>query len=191
MSLGTASLNPLSNAAAYSVFANGGKKIEPYLISKIIDRSGVILFQKKLKEPEQVIDPRIAFLITDILKEAAVRGTARKVLELERNDFAGKTGTTNDAESTWFTGYNENIVTSVWVGFDQPKSLGDREFGSSTALPIWLDYKADLLDQIPISITLPPKGLSIIKIDKDSGKLANQTTIEPIFEYFLEENIPN
>lgn len=191
LSLGTASLNPLSNAAAYSVFANGGKKIEPYLISKIIDRSGVILFQKKLKEPEQVIDPRIAFLITDILKEAAVRGTARKVLELERNDFAGKTGTTNDAESTWFTGYNENIVTSVWVGFDQPKSLGDREFGSSTALPIWLDYKADLLDQIPISITLPPKGLSIIKIDKDSGKLANQTTIEPIFEYFLEENIPN
>ena len=191
LSLGTASLNPLSNAAAYSVFANGGKKIEPYLISKITDRSGVILFQKNLKEPEQVIDSRIAFLINDILKEAAVRGTARKVSELERNDFAGKTGTTNDAESTWFTGYNENIVTSVWVGFDQPKSLGDREFGSSIALPIWLDYKADLIDRIPASITLPPKGLSIIKIDKDSGKLADQNTIEPIFEYFLEENIPN
>ena len=191
LSLGTASLNPLSNAAAYSVFANGGKKIEPYIISKITDRSGAILFRKNLKEPEQVIDSRIAFLITDILKEAAVRGTARKVSELERNDFAGKTGTTNDAESTWFTGYNENIVTSVWVGFDQPKSLGDREFGSSIALPIWLDYKADLLDQIPISITLPPKGISIVKIDKDSGKLANQNTIEPIFEYFLEENVPN
>ena len=191
LSLGTASLNPLSNAVAYSVFANGGKKIEPYLISKITDRSGEILFQKNLKEPEQVIDSRIAFLINDILKEAAVRGTARKVSELKRNDFAGKTGTTNDAESTWFTGYNENIVTSVWVGFDQPKSLGDREFGSSIALPIWLDYKADLIDKIPLSITLPPKGLSIIKIDKDSGKLADQDTIEPIFEYFLEENIPN
>ena len=191
LSLGTASLNPLSNAAAYSVFANGGKKIEPYLISKIIDRSGAVLFEKSLEEPEQVIDPRVAFLINDILKEAAVRGTARKVSELGRNDFAGKTGTTNQAESTWFTGYNEDIVTSIWVGFDQPKSLGDREFGSSIALPIWLDYKKEIIDRIPVSVTLPPKGLSIVKIDKETGKLADQNTIEPMFEYYLEENIPN
>ena len=191
LSLGTASLNPLSNAAAYSVFANGGKKIEPYLISKIIDRSGAVLFEKNLEEPEQVIDPRVAFLINDILKEAAVRGTARKVSELGRNDFAGKTGTTNQAESTWFTGYNEDIVTSIWVGFDQPKSLGDREFGSSIALPIWLDYKKEIIDRIPVSVTLPPKGLSIVKIDKETGKLADQNTIEPMFEYYLEENIPN
>ena len=191
LSLGTASLNPLSNAAAYAVFANGGKKVEPFLISKIINRSGEILFEKKIKEPIQVIDPRIAFLINDILKEAAIRGTARKVSELERNDFSGKTGTTNEAESTWFTGYNGHIVTSVWVGFDKPKSLGDREFGSSIALPIWLDYKKEITDSIPISVSLPPAGLSIVKIDKESGELANSTTTKSMFEYFLEENLPN
>ena len=191
LSLGTASLNPMSNAAAYAVFANGGKKVKPYLISKIINRSKEILFEKEIREPEQTIDSRIAFLINDILKEAAIRGTARKVSELDRNDFAGKTGTTNEAESTWFTGYNDHIVTSVWVGFDQPKSLGDREFGSSIALPIWLDYKKEISDSIPISTSLPPAGLAIVKIDKESGKLANSTTLIPMFEYFLEENLPN
>ena len=153
--------------------------------------SGEILFEKERQEPEQVIDSRIAFLINDILKEAAVRGTARRVSDLGRNDFAGKTGTTNNAESTWFTGYNNNIVTSVWVGFDHPKSLGDREFGSSIALPIWLDYKKEIKDSIPISVSLPPAGLSIIKIDKESGELANSTTTKSMFEYFLEENLPN
>ena len=191
LSLGTASLNPLKNAAAYSVFASGGKKVEPYLISKIIDRSGQILFENEAKKPEQVIDPRIAFLINDILKEAAQRGTARKLSELERRDFAGKTGTTNKAESTWFTGYNDNIVTSVWVGFDQPRSLGDREFGSSIALPIWLDYKKEIIERIPLSTTLPPKGISIIKIDKNSGELAKKESKKVMFEYFLNNNSPN
>ena len=191
LSLGTASLNPLKNAAAYAVFASGGKKVEPYLISKIIDRSGQILFENEAKKPEQVIDPRIAFLINDILKEAAQRGTARKLSELERRDFAGKTGTTNKAESTWFTGYNDNIVTSVWVGFDQPRSLGDREFGSSIALPIWLDYKKEIIERIPLSTTLPPKGISIIKIDKNSGELAKKESKKVMFEYFLNNNSPN
>jgi len=191
LSLGTASLNPLKNAAAYGVFASGGKKVEPYLISKIIDRSGQILFENEAKKPEQVIDPRIAFLINDILKEAAQRGTARKLSELERRDFAGKTGTTNKAESTWFTGYNDNIVTSVWVGFDQPRSLGDREFGSSIALPIWLDYKKEIIERIPLSTTLPPKGISIIKIDKNSGELAKKESKKVMFEYFLNNNSPN
>jgi len=191
LSLGTASLNPLSNAAAYSIFANGGKKVEPYLITKILNRSGDVLFEKEEREFEQVIDPRIAFLITDILKEAAARGTAKKVAELKRPDFAGKTGTTNKAESTWFTGYNDQIVTSVWVGFDQPRSLGDREFGSSIALPIWLSYKKNIIDDMPLSKKLPPEGLSVIKIDKDSGEKAKPGSKNLMFEYFLEENIPN
>ena len=191
LSLGTSSLNPLRNAVAYSVFANGGKKVEPYLIDSIRDRSGNLIYKKGAIEPLQVIDERIAFLINDILKEATIRGTASKVSELKRNDFSGKTGTTNKAESTWFTGYNENIVTSVWVGFDTPKSLGDREFGSTIALPIWLDYKKEIIDEIPVSIELPPEGLTVVKIDKESGKLASKETTRPAFEYFLEENIPN
>jgi len=191
LSLGTASLSPLKNAAAYSVFANGGKAIEPYFIEKILDRSGNIIFQREKKELQQVIDPRTAFLITDILQEAAVRGTARKVSELKRRDFAGKTGTTNDAESTWFTGYNNSIVTTVWAGFDQPRSLGNREFGSSVALPIWLSFTKEIIDQIPLTNTLPPEGLSVIKIDKFTGKRAKIDSKNPIFEYFLEEHPPN
>ena len=191
LSLGTASLSPLKNAAAYSVFANGGKAVEPYFIEKIVDRSGNIIFQREKKDLQQVIDPRVAFLITDILQEAAVRGTARKVSELQRRDFAGKTGTTNDAESTWFTGYNNSLVTTVWAGFDQPRSLGNREFGSSVALPIWLSFTKEIIDQIPLTAALPPEGLSVIKIDKSTGKRADVDTKSPIFEYFLEEHTPN
>ena len=191
LSLGTASLSPLKNAAAYSVFANGGKAIDPYFIEKIIDRNGNIIFQKNHNDLQQVIDPRIAFLITDILKEAAIRGTARRVSEIQRRDFAGKTGTTNDAESTWFTGYNNSLVTSVWVGFDQPSSLGNREFGSSVALPIWLSFIQEIIDKIPISNTVPPEGLSIIKIDKSTGKRPGIETKNQIFEYYLEEHTPD
>jgi len=191
LSLGTASMSPLKNAAAYSVFANGGKEIEPYFIERIIDRSGVIVFQREPKELKQIIDPRIAFLITDILQEAAIRGTARKVSELERRDFAGKTGTTNDAESTWFTGYNNSLVTTVWVGFDQPKSLGNREFGSSVALPIWLRFTKEIIDRIPKKSVLPPEGLSVIKIDKSTGERADDDTKDSIFEYYLEEYLPD
>ena len=191
LSLGTASLSPLMNAAAYSVFANGGKAVEPYFIEKIIDRNGDVVFQREKKDLQQIIDPRIAFLVTDILQEASVRGTARKVSELKRRDFAGKTGTTNDAESTWFTGYNNSLVTTVWVGFDQPRSLGNREFGSSIALPIWLSFTKEIIDQIPEINTLPPEGLSIIKIDKSTGKRANKETKNSIFEYYLEEHAPN
>ena len=191
LSLGTASLSPLMNAAAYSVFANGGKAVEPYFIEEIIDRNGDVVFQREKKDLQQVIDPRIAFLISDILQEASTRGTARKVSELKRRDFAGKTGTTNDAESTWFTGYNNSLVTTVWAGFDQPRSLGNREFGSSVALPIWLSFTKEIIDQIPVNNTLPPEGLSIIKIDKSTGKRADKETKNSIFEYYLEEHTPD
>ena len=179
------------NAVAYSVFANGGRAVQPYFIEKIIDRNGDVVFLREKKDLQQVIDPRIAFLITDILQEASTRGTARKVSELKRRDFAGKTGTTNDAESTWFTGYNNSLVTTVWAGFDQPRSLGNREFGSSVALPIWLSFSKEIIDQIPINNTLPPEGLSIIKIDKSTGERANKDTKNSVFEYFLEEHTPD
>ncbi len=161
------------------------------LIEEIIDRNGDVVYQREKKDLQQVIDPRIAFLISDILQEASTRGTARKVSELKRRDFAGKTGTTNDAESTWFTGYNNSLVTTVWAGFDQPRSLGNREFGSSVALPIWLSFTKEIIDQIPVNNTLPPEGLSIIKIDKSTGKRADKETKNSIFEYYLEEHTPD
>ena len=190
LALGTASLSPIENVAAYSVFANGGKSVEPYFISKITDRTGNTIFQRESVEIKQAIDPRIAFIIKDILQEAARRGTAKKVKELGRGDLAGKTGTTNEAESTWFTGFNESLVTTVWVGFDQPKSLGNREFGSSTALPIWMDFMQPNIDKLPKNKNLPPDGIVSIKIDKRTGLKAESDSRNSIFEYYLEEYLP-
>ena len=190
LALGTASLSPIKNASAYSVFANGGKAVEPYFINKIVDRTGEVIFQKEEPETKQVIDARIAFIIQDILQEAAKRGTAKKVSELGRGDLAGKTGTTNEAESTWFTGFNEFLVTTVWVGFDQPQSLGNREFGSSTALPIWLNFMRPNIDFLPRNKNLPPNGIVSIKVDKKSGLKLESDSGNSIFEYYLEEFLP-
>ena len=190
LALGTASLSPIKNASAYSVFANGGKAVEPYFITKIVDRTGEVIFQKEEPETKQVIDARIAFIIQDILQEAAKRGTAKKISELGRGDLAGKTGTTNEAESTWFTGFNEFLVTTVWVGFDQPKSLGNREFGSSTALPIWLDFMRPNIDFLPRNKNLPPNGIVSIKVDKKTGLKLESNSGNSIFEYYLEEYLP-
>ena len=190
LALGTASLSPIKNASAYSVFANGGKAVEPYFINKIVDRTGEVIFQKEEPETKQVIDARIAFIIQDILQEAAKRGTAKKVSELGRGDLAGKTGTTNEAESTWFTGFNEFLVTTVWVGFDQPQSLGNREFGSSTALPIWLNFMRPNIDFLPRNKNLPPNGIVSIKVDKKTGLKLESNSGNSIFEYYLEEYLP-
>jgi penicillin-binding protein 1A len=190
LALGTASLSPIKNASAYSVFANGGKAVEPYFITTIVDRTGEVIFQKEEPETKQVIDARIAFIIQDILQEAAKRGTAKKISELGRGDLAGKTGTTNEAESTWFTGFNEFLVTTVWVGFDQPKSLGNREFGSSTALPIWLDFMRPNIDFLPRNKNLPPNGIVSIKVDKKTGLKLESNSGNSIFEYYLEEYLP-
>ena len=190
LALGTASLSPIKNASAYSVFANGGKAVEPYFINKIVDRTGEVIFQKEEPETKQVIDARIAFIIQDILQEAANRGTAKKVSELGRGDLAGKTGTTNEAESTWFTGFNEFLVTTVWVGFDQPQSLGNREFGSSTALPIWLNFMRPNIDFLPRNKNLPPNGIVSIKVDKKTGLKLESDSGNSIFEYYLEEYLP-
>ena len=192
LALGTASLSPLANAAAYSMFTNGGKKVQAYFIEKITDRSGKVIFEKPIENENEneIIDSRIAFIIKNILQEAAKRGTAKKIKELNRDDFAGKTGTTNNAESTWFTGFNDSIVVSVWVGFDKPKSLGNREFGSTTALPIWVDFVESNIDSIPKDETLLPSGLVSVKIDESSGKRATEGWKNTLFEYYLEEFVP-
>ena len=190
LALGTASLSPLKNATAFSIFANGGKKVNSYFINKIVNRNGNIIFQKKPSQPVQVIDERAAFIIKDILQEAGRRGTAKKIKELDREDFSGKTGTTNEAESTWFTGFNDSLVTTVWVGFDQPRSLGNREFGSSVALPIWVDFIKNNLEEIPLNISIPPRGIVAVKIDKITGKRVGDDSNNSIFEYYLEEKSP-
>ena len=203
LALGSYGASPLKNAELFSIFANGGKKVVPYFIDRILFPDGnEINFseEKKSKTGDYLsqwfgtderkadnfsIDPRIAFMINDILKEAAQRGTGRKINELGRKDFAAKTGTSNDAESTWFTGFNENILTTVWFGYDNPSSLGNNEFGSTTSLPIWLNYKKQIIDTIPKGKFKKPSGLIARKINLETGELAKPEDESVKFELFL------
>ena len=203
LALGSYGASPLKNAELFSIFANGGKKVVPYFIDRILFPDGnEINFseEKKSKTGDYLsqwfgtdereadnfsIDPRIAFMINDILKEAAQRGTGRKINELGRKDFAAKTGTSNDAESTWFTGFNENILTTVWFGYDNPSSLGNNEFGSTTSLPIWLNYKKQIIDRIPKGKFKKPSGLIARKINLETGELAKPEDERVKFELFL------
>ena len=203
LALGSYGASPLRNAELFSIFANGGKKVAPYFIDRILFPDGnEINFseEKKSKTGDYLsqwfgtdereadtfsIDPRIAFMINDILKEAAQRGTGRKINELGRKDFAAKTGTSNDAESTWFTGFNENILTTVWFGYDNPSSLGNNEFGSTTSLPIWLNYKKQIIDTIPKGKFKKPSGLIARKINLETGELAKPEDERVKFELFL------
>ena len=140
----------------------------------------------------RIIDERVTYIVKDILKEHTRRGsTGRKTGILKRSDIAGKTGTTNDAKSTWFSGFHEDLVTTVWVGTDDFTSLGDNEYGSSIALPIWVDYMSLALDSIPESKITIPSGISYVKVNKSTGEIANPSDKNTYFELFLNENIPN
>jgi penicillin-binding protein 1A len=147
---------------------------------------------KPLKKKEKVVDERVTFIVKDILKEHTRRGsTGRKTDILKRNDIAGKTGTTNDAKSTWFSGFHDDLVTTVWVGTDDFTSLGDKEYGSSIALPIWVDYMSLALNDLPESKNTIPTGISYVRVDKLTGEIAGPDNKQTYFELFLNENISN
>jgi penicillin-binding protein 1A len=147
------------------------------------------LINPKLK-PEPVIDERIAFLVKDILQEFMQSGTAgRKSSFLDRDDIAGKTGTTNDAVSTWFSGFHEDLVTTVWVGTDDFSSLGENEYGSTIALPIWLDFMSEELNALEKKEKNIPEGLSFVRVNKKTGKIDSLENDNTYFELFLDENI--
>ncbi|MDE2427699.1 MAG: penicillin-binding protein, partial [Burkholderiales bacterium] len=169
LALGAGAVTPLQLAGAYAVFANGGYKINPYLISKVTDSNGNVLIKTKPDlagdESNRVIDERNAFLMDSMLKDVVRYGTATKALVLKRPDIAGKTGTTNDSFDAWFAGYQAKVVGIAWLGFDQPKNLGNRETGGGLALPIWIGYMQKALKEIPIEERPVPNG--IISVDGD------------------------
>jgi penicillin-binding protein 1A len=163
LALGAGAVTPLQMAGAYAVFANGGYKISPYIISKVTDNSGRMLSQaapdKAGDEANRVIDERNAFLMDSMLKDVVKFGTATRALTLKRSDIAGKTGTTNDSIDAWFAGYQPKIVGVAWIGFDQPKNLGNKETGGGVALPIWIGYMQKALKEVPIEERAVPEGL--------------------------------
>ena len=230
LALGTATLTPMEIAVGWAAFANGGYKIEPYLIERVEDRDGKLLFEAnpaRVPEPErasqsmgeedsdtrsfaqneqplngdetaqqpvyakQIIDERTAYIMTSMLQDVIKRGTGRRALELGRSDIAGKTGTTNESKDSWFSGYNADVVTTVWAGFDQPQSLGRREYGGTVALPIWMKYMGDVLGGRPEHPPAEPEGLVTLRVDPHSGRAAAPGIPDAYFELFrLEESPP-
>jgi penicillin-binding protein 1A len=164
LALGAGAVTPLQMAGAYSVFANGGYKVNPYLISKITDSAGNVLSEahpdKAGDEASRVIDARNAFIMDSMLKDVAKYGTAAKAqATLKRPDIGGKTGTTNDSFDAWFAGYQRHLVGIAWMGFDQPRNLGNRETGGGLALPIWIGYMQKALKSVPVEESRMPDGI--------------------------------
>jgi len=163
MALGAGSVTPLQMASAYSVFANGGYRVNPMLISRITDTKGHVINEARvpvLDESMRTLDARNAFVMTSLLQEVTRSGTAAKAqAALKRVDVYGKTGTTNDSNDAWFAGWQKNIVGVVWMGYDQPRKLGDRETGGGLSLPIWIDYMSTVLKGVPVQEPAPPEGV--------------------------------
>lgn len=196
LALGAAQATPLEVAVGYAVFANGGYMVDPHIIDVIKDKNGKVVMRGKISEvcdtclysdPAQVgretvgsldrveFAPRVissanAYIIHDMLRDVVQSGTARKAKSIKRSDLAGKTGTTNDFEDAWFSGFNPKLVTTVWVGFDNPSDLGKHEAGSKAALPIWIDYMADALAGMPEVPLRLPDNVVAVNIDAESGE---------------------
>lgn len=139
---------------------------------------------------EQILSPQTAFLINSMMRDVIRFGTGRRALVIGRKDLAGKTGTTNDQRDAWFTGFNADLATIAWVGFDNPRPLGEKETGARAALPMWVDYMRDALAGVEEKELEQPPGLVSVRIDPKTGQLANSTTKDAIFEFFLSDQVP-
>jgi penicillin-binding protein 1A len=226
LALGTHAMTPLDVAAAYAILANGGYRVEPYLISRIEDLNNEVVYEAQpltvcrecteevsaqdqgselsmeqilsgtegtapiLPEAPRVMEERVNYIVNSILRDVITRGTGRRALVLERSDIAGKTGTTNGPMDAWFSGYNLEIVTTAWVGFDNYTPLGRREFGGTAALPIWIEFMRKALRDSPERERPLPQGVAHVKIDPETGLLANTGQRNGIFEYFRDERVP-
>jgi penicillin-binding protein 1A len=164
LALGTGAVTPLQMAGAYAVFANGGYQVQPYLIARIEDADGKVIQQATppaaRNEEQRVLDARNAYITDSMLRDVTRYGTgAAATKALGRSDIAGKTGTTSDAMDGWFSGYGGNVVAVAWMGYDDPRSLGGREFGATLALPIWIDYMKVALAKRPEQERIEPEGI--------------------------------
>jgi penicillin-binding protein 1A len=202
--------------SAFAIFANGGFQIEPYFITRIEDADHNVLFQasptlacdncvpkaptpaktEKSEKTETVVAapraaqrklaPEIAFLMTSMMRDVIREGTGRAAMSLNRKDLAGKTGTTNEYRDAWFVGYNSDLVTTSWVGIDQPAPLGRAETGGRAALPIWIDFMRAVLPSIPEKTLTPPENIVKAMINSDTGKPTEAGDPDALEEYFVK-----
>ena len=259
LALGSGEVTPLELAAGYSVFANGGYAVEPYIIERVLDSNGKELFATNpivvcrdceegtagVPVPEiapasstastpapatagnvepsggsaatgdsgeldgaadagsvaalprtprrapRALDARNAWLMYSLMRDVVRRGTGRKARVLERDDLAGKTGTTNDQHDAWFSGFNPDVVATAWIGFDEHRPLGRRETGAKAALPIWIAYMKEALKGTRARYVEPPEGIVTVRIDPASGQLASASHEGAVFESFRKERVPS
>ena len=191
MALGAGSVTPLQLLTGYSVFANGGFRVTPYFIQRIEDAQGNVLFKAQPtvagEDADQVIDVRNAFSMVNMMQDVIRHGTAIRAMQLGREDLAGKTGTTSDSMDAWFCGFQPTLVGVAWMGFDQPRSLGDKETGGGAALPIWMSYMGKMLKNVPQAIYTMPENMTAVRINEEG--LHDKSSA--LIEYFYQENIPS
>jgi penicillin-binding protein 1A len=193
---------------AFAVFANGGERVKPIFIKKIVTMKGDVLeentpyieIEEKEEEDEtpetsfpvskeQVISPQNAFIMTHLLQGVIQHGTGQRAKVLGR-PVAGKTGTSSDYSDAWFIGYTPSLLAGVWVGFDDKTSLGKDESGSRAALPIWISFMDQALKNTPIETPKPPKGIALIKVNLETGLPSDGDSPETIMEAFIDGSIP-
>ncbi len=205
LALGSGYAPPLKMAAAYAVFANGGFLVKPYLIERIEDHFGSVLFQAKPDSvcrdcptpapasdnpAPRVISKEIHFLMNSLLRDVVEHGTATPAKQLGRSDVAGKTGTTNDQRDAWFNGFTPDIAASAWLGFDDSQKLGKGETGGKAALPMWIEFMKTALENIPDKTLAEPEGIVRAYINPGDGLLLAQNNKNGIWEYFTTDTAP-
>ncbi len=208
IALGTSGMSMLELTAGFAVFANGGERVKPIFIKKIVTMQGEVLeenfpyieMEEKEEEEEtpetpspvskeRAISPQHAYLMTHLLEGVVQHGTGQRAKTLGR-PVAGKTGTSSDYSDAWFIGYTPSLLPGVWVGFDDKTSLGKNETGSRAALPIWNSFMAQALKNIPFETFIPPSGIKLIKVNKETGLPSDGESGETIVEAFVDDSVP-
>jgi penicillin-binding protein 1A len=161
----------------------------PSVSATIVPPTPLPVGARRTLPADQAISPQVSFLMNDIMKDVITRGTGRRALALGRTDLRGKTGTTNENVDTWFNGFNDSIVASVWVGMDVPQSLGDSEEGARTAVPIWVDYMREALRNVPQKQRSIPEGVVELKVNGRTGG-TRDADLDPVFEFFRVDKLP-
>ncbi|MBN2865252.1 MAG: penicillin-binding protein 1A [Thiotrichales bacterium] len=204
LALGSVQLTPLEVVQGYATFANTGYKITPYLIKEVRNFNSDVIYRAEPKtactvqcmqddptSAERVISAQTAYITTSMMQDVINYGSGRKAKVLDREDIAGKTGTTNDQKDAWFSGFSPDIATTVWAGFDQPSTLGRSEVGGRAALPIWIDYMRVALAPFPNAPFARPEGLVNVPINPDTGDAVPADFPGAFFEVFNENNAPD
>lgn len=222
LALGSGTVTPLDLVSGYAVFANGGYRVSPYIVQRIVGPDDEVVFMaspatvcaaceesaasetteivrtaaagsesgKTEKIAPRVVSAQNIYLTVSMMKDVVKRGTGKQAMQLQRNDLAGKTGTTNDQRDTWFAGFSPDVATVAWMGFDNSQPLGDGESGARAALPMWTNYMAKALEGVPERDIDPPPGLVSVKIDPLTGQLAGSENRNAIFEVFRADALP-